>query len=62
MILYAVTNALSQGANNAHGSACLGNSIEAHLYKRVGISLNSRMMGMAIKWYIQYVVETGQQL
>jgi len=40
----------------------LGNSIEAHLYKRVATSLNSRMMGMAIKWYVQYVVETGQQL
>ena len=39
----------------------LGNSIEAHLYKRIGISLNSRMMGMAIKWYVQYVVETGPQ-
>jgi hypothetical protein len=38
----------------------LGNSKEAHLYKRVAISFNSRMMGMAIKWYVQYVVETGQ--
>lgn len=40
----------------------LGDSIEAHLYKRVGISPNSRMMGMAIKWYTQYVVESGQLL
>lgn len=39
----------------------LGNSIEAHLYKRIGISLDSRMMGMAITWYVQYVVETGPQ-
>jgi len=39
----------------------LGNSIEAHLYKRIGISLNSRMMEMAIKWYVQYVVGTGPQ-
>ena len=40
----------------------LGNSIEAHLYKRVGISPNSRMIGMAMKWYVQYVVESEQQL
>lgn len=40
----------------------LDNSREAHLCKSIGISLNSRMMGMAIKWYVQYVVETGQQL
>jgi hypothetical protein len=40
----------------------LGNSIEAHLSKRVGTSPTSRLMGMAIKWYIQYVVESGQLL
>ena len=39
-----------------------GNSVGAHLYKRVGISLNCRMTGMAMKWCVQYVVETGQQL
>ena len=39
-----------------------GNSIGAHLYKRIGISPNSRMTGMATKWYVQYVVESGQQL